>query len=470
MALGQWGLALAGRLDRRRARTGVHAALADHRRYERQIDRLHQRHLFDGGLHRLTDGEINLATVVMHRTEVARLLARTVAAGGYRIRPAVMREIVVEGRRRTVFEFPLLDLIVHGVVADLLTDLALPRLSPSVYSYRAGTSWMAGVSALTAYLRRHRRERPDPRMRGLYVLRRDVDAYTDSIPLGARSAIWGQLDALLATGDSARGWLPPTDSDRRLIEEVVRPTVLSDDGAPATRLHGVATGQPIASVCFNLYLADLDRELGAVPGGFYARYSDDLVFCHPDADVARAASQRLDELMVSLRLRFNEAKRHDLYLTGAGRAAAQWPEARGTTSLSFLGMLVSHDGTVALGRRKTRGLLRDARRRAANTARAVGGQEEDVRGRAVSSVLRRLLDPDDPFLAGSAAPLLARVVTDRHQLDALDHQLAGIVATAVSGRAGPGAFRSVPYRRIRSEWGLRSVRRARDRGGTRRRN
>jgi hypothetical protein len=443
-----------------RAPNGVHGALADRRRYERQVDRLHQRHLFDGGLYRLTDGEVSLATVIMHRAEVARLLARTVGSGAYQLRPAVVRQIVVEGRRRTVFAFPLLDMIVHGVVAEVLTELVEPLLSRGVYSYRAGTSWMEGVSALAAFLRRHRRERPDPLTRGLYVVRRDVDAYTDSIPLGARSAIWTQLDALFA----AAGGPPPTEADRRLIDEVVRPTVLSDDGAPATRLHGVATGQPIASVCFNLFLADVDREFDAIPGGFYARYSDDLVFAHPDADVALAASHVLDERIAALGLRFNDEKRSDLYLTGAGRDSVAWPEARGTSSLTFLGMLVAHDGTVSLGHRKTRGLLRDARRRAANTAAAVAGQDEQRRGRVVTGVLNALLDPRDPHLHGSAAPLLARVVTDRRQLDSLDHQLARIVASAVSGEAGPGAFRRVPYRRIRGGWGLRSLRRGRDNG------
>lgn len=450
-----WGL----RRPTQRPFAGVHAALADHRRYERQVDRLHQRHLFDGGLHRLTDGGVNLATVVMRRTEVARLLARTVSAGKYALRPAVVRQILVEGRRRTVFEYPLMDLIVHGVVADVLTELVAPRLGRSVYSYRAGRSWIEGVSAFAGYLRRHRRERPDPRTRGLYVLRRDVDAYTDSIPLGAESAIWRLLDAAMARA----GGPPPAQTDQALIAEVVRPTVVTDDGAVASRLRGVATGQPIASLCFNLYLSDLDRELESVPGGFYARYSDDLVFAHPDADVARGISARLDGLVAGLGLGFKAEKRRDLYLTGAGRASAEWPEARGTTSLTFLGMLVNHDGTVALGRRKTRGLLRDARRRAANTARAVAGRDEETRGRAVSGVLDALLDQHDPHLQGSAAPLLARAVTDRDQLDALDHDLARIVACAVSGRRGPRAFRSVSYRRIRAEWGLSSLRRARDR-------
>ena len=199
MALGS---RLTGIIGIRRRDRGVHTALADRRRYERQIDRLHQRHLFDGGLYRLTDGEVDLATVVMHRGHVARLLARSVEAGEYRLRPATIRTIVVDGRERQVFDYPLLDLIVHGVVAEVLAEAVEPRLSRvSIRIDAASRRWTAsrrsrGTSATTSGRGR------DPRSRGVYVLRRDVDSYTDSIPLGAGAAIWAQFrDAVvLSTG------------------------------------------------------------------------------------------------------------------------------------------------------------------------------------------------------------------------------------------------------------------------------
>lgn len=464
MALGSqlWRLMERGGLRRRNG--GIHGALADRRRYERQIDRLHQRHLFDGGLHRLIDGEVNLATVVMHRGHVSRLLAQTVAAGDYRLRPAKVRTIVVDGRERTVFDYPLLDLIVHGVVADVLTEAIEPLLSASVYSYRHGVSSMDGVSAFARYVRTHRRSRADPRSRGLYVLRRDVDSYTDSIPLGAPSAIWSQIDVAMCSPGKDQ----PLPADRALINEVIRPTVLTDDGHPASRLHGVATGQPISCVCFNIYLRDLDRAMGELSGGFYARYSDDLVFAHPDPRVARQASDTLDAGVAMLGLRFNDDKRRDCYLNRAGRASDEWPAARGTTSAMFVGMRVTADGTVALGQRKVRGLLRDARRRAANTATALEAATADERGRAIARVLNVFLDREDAQVHGAAVPLLAHAITDRRQLDELDHELALLVASTATGIPGPQAFRRAPYRVVREDWGLRSLRRARDRNQARR--
>lgn len=438
----------------------LHAALSDPLRYRRQIDHLHQRHLFDSGMRRLRQDDISLGTMVMQRETVARLLSRAVAAGEYQVGPAMVHTIRVNGKPRAVFEFALLDRIVHGVVADVLSEAIEPLLASSLHSYRSGFSWWRGVAGFAAYVRAHRRERPDPLSRGLYVLRRDIDAYTDSIPLGPESAIWSQLAGAL----ESRGW-GNWDSlaDRLLIESIVRPAVRSAGTAVEQRERGVATGLPISCVCFNLFLAHVDRELQAIPGGFWARYSDDMLFAHPDPDVCREASALLDRRVADLGLRFNAEKRQDLYLTGAGRRAVAWPEARPATGAEFLGMRVMADGSVALGERKVRDFLREARRRARNAADAAEDRSLEARGRAVVSAIRRLLDADDADLQAGATPLLAHAVTDRRQLDALDHELAAIVAATVSGRPAPAAFRAVRYRHIRTAWGLPSLRRRRDR-------
>jgi hypothetical protein len=55
-------------------------------------------------------------------------------------------------------------------------------------------------------------------------------------------------------------------------------------------------------------------------------------------------------------------------------------------------------------------------------------------------------------------------VTDRQQLDWVDRELAVITAAAASGGRGARALRNVPYRKVREEWRLPSVRRARDNG------
>jgi hypothetical protein len=429
----------------------VRAGLSDRRRYERQIERLHQRYLLSSRLYELRQSDVSLASIVMSRGTVARLLARDVAEGRYAFEPGEMRTIRARHKTREVFACRLSDLLVHGVVADIVQEAVSPRLSARVFSYRKGVAWLTPVAALAAYVRTDRRRHADAADRGVYVLRRDVDSYTDSIPIGDRSPLWPMLEAELGAP------LPA------LVQESIRTELRLADGAVACRIRGLPMGQPIASVVANLYLSELDRALEEIPGSFYARYGDDFLFAHPDPEVARGADEIMDRVIASLQLTVNAKKRRTLYLTPAGCPSASWPKASGATSVPFLGTVVSGDGTIGLDGQKARSLLRELERRTAATARTMRGAKRDDVGRAVCAVVNRSLDPRSALTQQRSAVLLLRVVTDRRQLEQLDYWIARLVVKAVTGRPDVRAFRDVPYRKLRRDWGLVSLVAARNR-------
>jgi hypothetical protein len=263
-----------------------------------------------------------------------------------------------------------------------------------------------------------------------------------------------------------RGLLPRSeaisDDDWRLVESVVRPDVWTLGGGLVTRLRGLPTGQPICTVLFNLYLGELDDCLASVPGAFYARYGDDIVFAHPDADVAQAAEGVIDSTLARLGLSGNREKRRTIYLTAPGRPSPAWPEARGSSSVQFLGAAIEADGSVALSRKNARRLLRDVTARARRTAVAAGGANADETGRVVCAVVNHVLEPEAHAFQQPWATLLGRAVTDRRQLAQLDYLLARGVIAAVTGDTGVRAFRHTPYRTVRDEWGLRSLLHARN--------
>lgn len=423
----------------------VRAQLADRRRYERQIERLHQRYLLTSRLYEMRQSDVSLASIVMNRGKVARLLAREVAEGRYELEPGELRTIRARHKMREVFACRITDLIVHGVVADIVQEAVGPQLSRRVFSYRKGLSWLTPIAQLAAYVRAERGKHDDPKLRGIYVLRRDVDSYTDSIPIGDGSPLWPMLAAEL-------GEPLPT-----LLEQVVRVEMKVPGGGTVCRAQGLPMGQPIAAVLANLYLGEMDRALETIPGGFYARYGDDFLFAHPDPRVAEEAGAVSDRILEALRLTVNEKKRRTLYLTPAGRASADWPEATGASSVPFLGTRIGGDGTIGLDEKKVRGLLRELDRRTAVTARTMRGADPDRAGRAVCSVVGRALDPRSALTQQRSAIALRRVVTDRRQLEQLDYWIARLVLKAVTGRRDARTFREIPYRKLREEWGLPSL-------------
>ncbi len=111
-----------------------------------------------------------------------------------------------------------------------------------------------------------------------------------------------------------------------------------------------------------------------------------------------------------------------------------------------------------------RELLRDIRFRARRTARAQqergSGWEET--GRAVCAALNSAFEEEGSLFRQRSAGLLLRAVTHRPQLDQIDHQAARAVLKAVTGVESVRAFRRVPYRKIRAEWGLKSLLHARN--------
>jgi hypothetical protein len=430
-----------------------HDELGDYRRYEQQIARLDSRHR---GFHQ---NGLSLTHVNFHRSKVARMLARTVSEGRYESAPARRKTIVVNGKERVIFSYQLTDLIVHGTVAELIAEAMESSLSARLYSYRKGISWWSAVSDFAGYLRAYRKDHPDPRTRHMYVVRRDVDSYTDSIPVGDGAPVWEMLRELLAAPSQAA--LHPRDW--QLVERVVRPEVENPGGDPIRLERGVPTGQPISCILFNLYLRGLDRRMESVEHGFYARYSDDILFAHPCPEVARQAAAEMEGVLERLGLRFKKAKSLDLYLTGAGRPSSDWPEAVGACAVPLMGASVRADGTVSLGKKKTHRLLREIVVRTRRTARSLNGMDLDDFGRMICSVINRIFQPDSAtFLEARSAALVRRAITDRRQLAQLDHWIARIVLRAVTGDGSVRLFRHISCKKMRTEWGLMSLEHARN--------
>jgi hypothetical protein len=423
----------------------VQGCLADRRRYERQIERLHQRYLLSSRLYELKQDDVSLASIVMNRGKVARLLAKEVGSGRYQLQPGELRTIRARHKTREVFACRLTDLIVHGVVADIVQEAMAARLSPRVFSYRKGLSSLMPIAELAAYLRAERRKHADPRRRGVYVLRRDVDSYTDAIPIGSDSPLWPMLETELGKP------LHP------LVEAVIRAELQVPGGGVACRIRGLPMGQPIAAIVANLYLRPMDQAFEDAPGGFYARYGDDFLFAHPDPEVAREAAATSDARLADLSLTVNEKKRRTIFLTPAGRRSDAWPEAEGSPAVPFLGARISADGTVGLDEKKLRGFLRELDERVASTVRTLNGADRERAGRTVCAVVNRALDPHSAISQQRSAVLLRRVVTDRRQLEQLDYWIARIVVKGLTGRRDARAFREVPYRTLRRDWGLASL-------------
>lgn len=427
-------------------------AVADPRRIERQLDRLAARARGRRADALVQDG-VRFVQLLDDRERAVTLLSRALADASYRPGVARVTHAHLAGKVRELARVGALDLVVHAVVADVLASCVEPTLSEHVYSYRRGRSAWQALRWLARVAIAHRAERPDPKTRGIYVLRSDVKSYTDSIPLTDDAPIWSEL-AEVAGLDRASPHFA-------LVRALVQPPIQIDgDAQPGPRdrgvLFGVATTAPIA----NLYLRPLDAALE--PRGAYARFGDDVLFASHDPDAVREATKTLARVLAERGLEPNEKKLRVLFWNGAARTSDAWPEAKATAAVPFLGAVVRFDGTIALAPAKWTAMLHDVRARIRRTAKLVAGEAASERAKVLASVVEQAFDVRSE-LALAHAPMLVDLVSDRAQLRQLDHLVALWLAEEITGKRGPRAFRELPPRRLR-EAGLASRVALRNRG------
>jgi hypothetical protein len=381
-------------------------------------------------------------------SELAALLARAVSTEQYRFSPVIQRRAFLGGKIRFVHRPALSDSIVLMALARVLSAMIEPWLSERVYSYRKGRSSLLAVRDLARFVRRHRRERKQLFQRGLFVLRRDVQGYGDSIPVDAASPLWPMLKQALERAGCSHDHLL-----QRLLPAALCPLVEQDSGGYRRPARGVPMGTPLQPPICNLYLGPVDAALSAYSGGYYARYGDDLLFAHPELEAAREAAAALERELTWLGLALSPTKCFDIYWNGAGRAGPGG--FRGTTHVEYLGCRLSFSANLGLGRRKLRCLHRGLERRVRASAALLAELPTATKLISLISVVNRALDPEHELALPEAAELSA-LVDDRQILAGLDRLIARVLAEVLSGRAGVRAFRSVPYRRLR-EAGLVSL-------------
>jgi hypothetical protein len=434
-------------------------SLGDPALYREALALLRERHGAHGRLAQLglTLGELPESA----DPELCRVLSARVGSGSYVFAPVREREAFLGGKQRLVYQAPLADTIVLFALARVATRALDAGISDRVFSYRRGRSSEQAVRALARFVRAHRAGCRDVRQRGLHVLRRDIQGYGDAIPVDETSPLWTRLTAALAgAGEPADGALAT------MLRAAVRPLVERRDGTLERAERGVPMGSPLQPLVCNLYLGAVDRALEAIPGGFYARFGDDFLFAHADAEVVRRASATIEQELAALRLQLNPEKRRDFFWNGAGRRpqVAVSSGERGTTHVEYLGARVGFDAGISLSQKKRRRLQQELGARV--RASEVLLREEPVASRvsALANVVQSALDPKSGIALDLAGEMF-RLADDRRALRELDYWLWSVCAQAASGRPGVRAFRSLSPRALR-EHGLPSfvARRARARG------
>lgn len=418
------------------------------KRYRQQIRKLFTKLKERKALFTTQQAGVSYFNFGMHEQKLAKLLRDAVIKETYQFQPAKQQLIVVNNKRRTIYTFALLDKIVMSVLITILAELAETYLADQLFSYRKRRRPLTAAKQFSKYVRAHT-QKFSKSQRGCYLLKTDIADYTDNIRLDAHSKLWQLLDEMLLKNNCHL-----TTYQQQLIRASFRPIYEDESELLQCNIKGVPTGSIASTLAYNLYCAEIDRQISQIPELYYSRYCDDILIAHANPNILQQAIQKLQQMLQTLGLTRRQAKDQLLYLTMAAKKPpyAEWDAGQ---KLTYLGYEIYADGSLMLSSKRLSKLLKALRQRIANVVRLCRDSLKLAElGKTVCQAINAALI--DEIFGEQAVPALLEC-NHLGMLKHLDYLIALAIAEAISCQKGVKAFRKIPYYRIRTEWGLISL-------------
>jgi hypothetical protein len=410
------------------------------------LEVLKDRNLLKGTLYQEDSEGISLSDILIDATEFAKEVTRDLKNNSYQFGMARIKTIKAGDKEREVFAYTHIDTVIAGFMSYLMSEILEELYSENLYSYRKNKSYWIPVQNFSTYIREYRNKTPNPKDRALFVARRDIKSYTDSIPLGENSPIWKMIKTAFISSED-----PPYFFN--LIKDIIRNTV-ENNGAPFSIYKGIPTGQPITAILYNFYVMELDEYFDSHKL-FYTRYSDDLIFCTDDPNFIKKHIIESNKILSNLGLTFKEEKAGDFYFNGAGRPCPD-PYFQGVEHIDYLGFRINFNATTSLKSGRYRRLLSELRNNIQRITKELNESNIDIAGRYICNFLNQTFWSQNSMLEFKSINILQKAITDRDQLKNFDYDLAKIISETLTGIRGVKAFRKVEYKTIREQWGLKS--------------
>ncbi len=203
----------------------------------------------------------------------------------------IKHSIVVTDKARDIYIAAWPERILLMAMGAILTRRITPLLTKNVYSFQKGRGPHEAVRDVTEFIK----SQPT---KPLYVLKRDISKYGDSVP---QAKLFEALETIRDIKESPLFL--------RLLKAAIRTPFRQKDGAAEASLCvGIPSGSPLVPPLENFYLMPLDRKLSDIENSFYGRYGDDILFVTSDRRLADWAREEIDRVVSDLSLEIKAQK------------------------------------------------------------------------------------------------------------------------------------------------------------------
>jgi hypothetical protein len=418
--------------------------LYDPKRYRYEIMKAVKKVMLNktGNVYKKNSEGVTPINYIFNMKTVCRAMVKDLRNEEYYFKAAKLQTITVKNKERIVYHHPFMDKVIIAVLSNLMHEIFAKNLSNNSYAYQKGRGCMDAVDELSKYTHRHHHAG------GLYLIKLDIQSYTDEVYVGEDSKIWSIIEELFMSEG-----IQPSAYMMKMIRFIIRPEYYNHDDHLMMNLYGIPTGSAITAILYNYYIYKLDHLVGALPDMLYVRYSDDILIAHHDKAIIDQAEVIISEQLHSNRLRSNK-KKTERYFFSSSASLCKDQEYINTNVINYLGYRISAKGCFSLSVYRQRRFLRILQDQVKNSLKILKTRDKRTLKVLVKSINTSITD------AVVSIPDIRSLVlhsTDFKQLRHMDYLIAMYIAEGYSGVKGPRAFRYIPYRLLRNRYRLNSL-------------
>jgi retron-type reverse transcriptase len=412
---------------------------------KKRIQTIYEKAVKKGIAFRTVQESVTYYSLNLHANQLAKLIEQTILDKTFQPSPLTPKIIYNKTKERIIYPLTAIDNIVQGVLYEILLKLALPKISQQVHSYIPGRGTRTAINQFTDYIKKINQS---DSKKDIFVFRTDIRKYTDSIPLHSNSYVWQQMNELINKTSFDEKMKPAIMA---LAQAFIRPSIKLqnelENGGTYQSLVGLPTGIPLTTIVANLYLADLDHALEALPNILYLRYGDDILIAHEDPQVILQAEKIYVQHLEKLKLIRHPEKDQRIYFTRAGKAHTDtlWT---GAQSIDYIGFSVNRFGHKSISMSRRHRLKIMLKERIRTTYALIKHFDRSVQIGVLSTTVANLLHSSKELVLSEADALLEHT-DDRSALKQFDYFVAYEISKTITGIHGPRTFRHVSIKQIR---------------------
>lgn len=393
--------------------------------------------------HRLIHhNHIDIKSIIPYKKKYCASIYEYYKNNAFQFSPLTEKKVKKGDKERQIFQYELPDLLIQYCLSEFLAKSLKPYFIENLFSYQKGKSSNQALKKVLNYIRTYRKSnKASLKHQGLFVIRKDISQFSDSIQSDNSSLLIKNLSPILASF----AW-----QDQNLIYEALNPLLKSGE-----RLLHLPMGSPLVGYLTNYYLSDLDLTLAKNTDDLYIRFGDDILYITTDYSRFQAADATITSHCLKLNLKFNLKKSYNTYLTSCGRPYNNDKNLRHSHVFEYLGMKLSYDYGLTLTNDKYKEMLFELRQLLNQFTNLSTENDEKNKELIVAEVNSWLkLNSKKNILHLDKIIML----TDHHQyLKKIDRDIVFEILSSFNKKRTQKNFRNLAYKNLKTKYKLNSL-------------